>query len=568
MDRKSEQKSFFDTDFVCSGLIPEDSFYNTLYELGPALITDDDFAEMYCHDNGRKSIPPSILALTMLLQAHDDLSDRAAADAVKANIFWKHALRVSLNYKGFDYSNLSRFRSKLLVHELENKPFIKLNQLASELGLIKAEDIHAVDSTAIIGHAELKDTYALIAEAISKTVNSLLESDEEKAAEELKESRLAAYCEYEKPDIDWEAEKENRQYLKQLVEDAREVFSFIPDTISDDKEETLENYKLLADIIQQDIVFKKSDDKNDSDNDNNDDDNETDNSEMKPDIKNGVAEDRIISTVDPEMRHGRKSSSQRFDGFKGHITENLKAEWITNVKVSPANERDCEIGTEIVTEQKDSTGYIPKKVLADNGYGTSDGRAEYEEESIELISPVRDKSKNGYYHKYEFEIDLENMEVTCPAGKTTDKAYNSKDSKGRRVKVFHFKKLCDGCSERTKCTKAKNGRTITLVYNEELVLKALKQQRENEDFKETYNKRYIIERKIAELFHHHGMRNTSFFGIKLTELQLFWKATAVNLKRLPKLLANTPEVCLKKAIKVLKELGSENNGKKAASQAV
>ena len=476
MGRKSEQKTLFDTDFICSELIPEESFYNILRELGPALITDDDFAEMYCHDNGCSSIPPSILALTMLLQAHDDLSDRAAAEAVKANIFWKHALRVGLDYKGFDYSNLSRFRSKLLVHEMENKHFIKLNQLASKLGLIKTEDIHAVDSTAIIGHAELKDTYTLIAEAISKTVNSLLESDEEKTVKELKESRLAAYIEYEKPEIDWDAEKENRQYLKKLVEDAREVFPLIPDTISNYEEETLENYKLLGDIIQQDIVFNKS---NEDNNGNDNDDNDTDNSEMNPDIKNGVAKDRIISTADPEMRHGRKSSNQRFDGFKGHITENLKAEWITNVKVGPANERDCQIGTEIVAEQKNSTGYIPEKVLADNGYGTSDGRAEYDEESIELISPVRDKSKNGYYHKYEFEIDLENMEVTCPAGKTTDKAYNSRDSKGRRIKVFHFKKTCDGCPERTNCTKAKNGRTITLVYNEELVLKALKQQRED-----------------------------------------------------------------------------------------
>ncbi|SDM11130.1 transposase, partial [Halarsenatibacter silvermanii] len=86
-----------------------------------------------------------------------------------------------------------------------------------------------------------------------------------------------------------------------------------------------------------------------------------------------------------------------------------------------------------------------------------------------------------------------------------------------------------------------------------------------EDFEETYHKRYIVERKIAELFFRHGMRQARFFGKRKIEFQMMCKALAVNIKRLPKLLSSAPGVCLKKVKKVL---GSGNNEKKATKSTV
>ena len=554
MGKKSSQKSIHDADYIIDKVVSEDSFYQILHFLGPYLFDDEDFAEMYCEDNGRKSVPPSILAMTTVLQSHEDVSDREAEKRVKQNMAWKHALRLPLDHEGFDHTTLCKFRTKLMVNNTLKELFEKLCKTAEELDIIDKEDLHAVDSSGIIGHAQQQDTYELIEKAIKMSVDALLETEDKEAKNAVKRNSLTDYCDYERPDLDWEEEKEEREHLKKLVQDAHQVLDIVSDSKAKKNEKVQKDTELLSDILDQDIVYEEGDDEDGSSDEDKDD----------PDIKDGVAKDRIISTVDTEMRHGRESSSQKFNGFKGHITLDIETEWITNVMVTPANERDSKTGVSAVTGQEDYTGYIPEEVVADNGYATADTRAEFSEKEIKLTSPVRKQGRKGYYHKYEFDIDLENMEVTCPAGNTTDKAYKSKDNKGRRVKVFHFES-CDDCDERENCTTAKDGRTITLRYNEKEVLKALKRQEEEEDFKETYNKRYIVERKIAELFYRHGMRRARFFGNRKIEFQMICKALAVNIKRLPKLLGNVPGVCLKKVKEVL---GTGNNEKKATSSTV
>ena len=561
MGKKSSQKTIQDADYICSQVVPKDSFYHNLFLLGPALFRDEDFSEMYCDNNGRKSLPPSLMAKVLLLQEYENVSDRKAAENVKYNIAWKHALEVPLVYEGFDHSSICKFRARLMVHELEEKPFRKLCKAAKELDLIDPGNLHAVDSSAIIGHAQQQDSYTLIEEAIKKSVNAILSTENKETAEAVKNGGLTEYCDYQRPDIDWDKEKEKREYLKKLVQDAHQVLDLVTDK---EDEKIKKDTELLRDILNQDIVYEEDNDDN-SDSEGSNDKKEKQNSDKKdPDIRDGVAKDRIISTVDTEMRHGRKSSSQKFNGFKGHITIDTKTEWITNLTVSSANQRDSETGVSTVTGQKDHTGYLPEEVVADSGYVTADTRAEFSETEIKLTSPVRKQGRKKYYHKYDFDIDLENMEVTCPAGVTTDKAYNSKDNKGRKIKVFHFES-CDDCEQRKNCTTAKKGRTITLLYHEKEALKALKRQREDGDFEKTYYKRYIIERKIAELFFGHGMRRARFFGKRKIKFQMLWKALAVNFKRLPKLLDKAPEVCLKKVKEVLR---TENNEKKAAEPAV
>ena len=563
MGRESLQKSLHDPDYICTQVVPKDSFYHTLYFLGSALFEDEDFSEMYCDNNGRKSIPPSLLAKVLLLQEYEDVSDRKAAENVRYNIAWKYALRVPLDYEGFDHSSICKFRTRLMVYELEEKPFDKLCKAAKELDLIDPKNLHAVDSSAIIGHAQQQDTYTLIEKAIKKSVNSLSAVDNKETTGAVKNGGLTKYCDYERPDIDWKKEKEKREYLKKLVQDAHHLLGIVADSDVSKNKKIQRDTRLLRDILNQDIVYEKEN--NNSDSDDNDGEKKKQNSnDINPDIKNGVAKDRIISTVDTEMRHGRKSSSQKFNGFKGHITIDTEAEWITNLLVSSANKRDSETGVSAIINQETHTDYLPEEVVADSGYVTADTRADFSDTEIKLTSPVRKQGRKGYYHKYEFDIDLENMKATCPANNTTEKVYNSKDNKGRKIKIFQFE-CCDDCEKRKNCTTADKGRTITLLYHEEEVLKALKQQREDEKFEETYYRRYIIERKIAELFFQHGMRQARFFGKQKIKFQMFWKALAVNLKRLPKLFNKVPEVCLKKIKEVLR---TGNNEKKPAVTAV
>ena len=529
LSRQSPQKSFYDVDQVCPEVVPKESFYHALNVLGPAIISDDDFAEMYCEDNGAPSIPPALLAKTLLLQRHDNVSDRQAAENVRLHIGWKHALGVPLNYQGFNYSNLSRFRARLLVHDLEHLPFEALNRLAQELGLIDEKHLHAVDSSGILGAAQVQDTYKLISCAIADVVEAVEAAGYEELRSALKKLGLTDYTRREKADIYWKDSKQRREHLKELVGDARKLLSELDCTPAAGNEKIQKAAALLIEILAQDIT--EGDD--------------------GPKIKRGVAKDRIISTEDPEMRHGRKSQSQRFDGYKAHITEDVDSEWVTNTEVDYANKRDSENALAVVTEQEESAGYVPEMVLADNGYATSDTRAEFREAGIELYSPVHIDTSKGQYNKYDFTIDLEQENVSCPAGKTTSHWHQSRDPHGRKIKVFKFGQLCQGCSHRERCTTSKNGRTVSLLYHEIEVLRALERQQEK-DFYDIYNQRAKCERKISEIMFRHGMRQARYFGRRKVAMQLSWTAAVVNLKRLLKLLLQR----VKYAVNGLK--GNEN----------
>ena len=74
------------------GLCGPGSFYGFLASLRGQLFRDEEFAELYCPDNGRDSVPPSLVATALLLQAYDKVSDAEAKQRADFDIRWKVAL--------------------------------------------------------------------------------------------------------------------------------------------------------------------------------------------------------------------------------------------------------------------------------------------------------------------------------------------------------------------------------------------------------------------------------------------------------------------------------------------
>lgn len=573
LTKEDKQKSFFDPEQICGNLIEKDSFYHTLHKFGSAIISDEDFEPMYCENNGRPSVPPVIMAKVLLLQRHDDVSDREAARRVKFDIGWKHALGVQVNWEGFHDSMLSHFRARLLAHEMEGIAFEKLNELAAEVGLISPDHLHAIDSSHILGAAQVKDTYELIRDAMAKVIEGLEAIQEGLAGEGLGEQKTETYRDKQKADIDWHDEQQRHQQLQVLVEDACWLLEIadgeqIPEGSSAEKAAGL-----LEKILRQDIEFPDHEDpqtykggKGDQVRPGESDEDEADNSEEGEDsevsIKQGVSEDRMMSVVDPQMRHGRKSSAHRFNGYTGHLLEDLDAEWISHVIIDEANQGDGEVGTEPVQEAEEEIGYRPGELLGDMAYGTADNRVEYEKIDVDLISPVPEtRNAHGKYSKDKFDIDLEAEKVTCPAGETTSRWGWAYDSEGRKVKRYQFD--ADGCREcpiRSECTTAKNGRTITLNYHEEK-LQQDRAYQETEEFKKKYPRRAECERKVYELMRVHGMRQSRHMGKRKTEMQMSWTAAVVNLKRLPELMKEELETIAEQAGYALEELKQKISAK-------
>ena len=256
-------------------------------------------------------------------------------------------------------------------------------------------------------------------------------------------------------------------------------------------------------------------------------------------IAQGVAEDRIISVIDPEMRHGRKSSTQRFNGHKLHVVEEPSNKLLVDVEIGAGNEQDGKKLLPMIEETEEHSGIEVDAVIGDGTYGTGDNRAECAKRGIDLISPLAEA--RGQLSKSQFHIDLERQQVICPERHTISRWRWTKDPKKRKVRHFRFPdEVCLNCPRHQECIgEHTKGRCITLHY-QEAHLMATRERQEREDFQETYCIRSKIESKIGELVRH-GLRQSCYIGLEKTELQTLWTGAGVNLKRLFKLAEG--EVC-------------------------
>ena len=156
------------------------SFYGLLASLRGQLFHDEEFGELYCTDNGRDSVPPSLLATALLLQTYDRTSDAEAKQRADFDIRWKVALGVEVEARPFAKSTLQLFRARLILHEKARGVFERSLRFARETGYLKGRRMKvALDTTYILGRGAVKDTYNLLADGIVKLMRGLCELEGE-----------------------------------------------------------------------------------------------------------------------------------------------------------------------------------------------------------------------------------------------------------------------------------------------------------------------------------------------------------------------------------------------------
>jgi transposase len=543
-----------------SEMIPADSFYARLAKWRDVLVDDEDYAPLYKDSpKGRPSIPPSMVVLAMLLEYHDDCSDAEAEQRMRFDLRWKHALGLGLEDGGFDATVLCRFRRKLLECGLERTLFERLVNAARETGLLAKDAAQLLDSSHILGAAGARDTYTLIRGAIRKLLRSLGYTCAGGAG--LPE-RLWWYIDpaaSEKPEIDWGDPQARAAHLKEIFRDAREALSLTEG--ADASPAANETSALLSKIVSDDVEEgpppppkrkgrppKKKDGEAQQSSSRVDDAPPGDDG---PTLRRGVAKDRLLSVVDPQMRVGHKSKRQAWAGYKVHIAEEPQSELITEVGVRRANEYDAEAAFPIMERQKESAGLRPKELLCDGAYGSADVRAKLEELGVEVVAKMRPLTDSKHFRKDEFSVDLSASggegSVTCPAGVTTTDYRMARDGWYRPVKLFRFaREACDECALKELCLggpngRAKNpvrappGRQVQLHYYEEVLQKARAEQRtadQKKALREKLRPRAKVERKISEVLRLHGLRRGRYFGTEKTDLQAVMTASMVNTKRL------------------------------------
>ena len=520
LGRRNPQRSLFSAQYLPHRVSP-DSFYGRMGAMQTNLYRDDDLGHMYCEDNGRPSLPPSRMSGVLLLQFFTGVSDDDAVKCTMYDLRWKVALDLPLDFAGFHPSSLSVFRKRLIENGEERYAFDRFLEAGRKAGFIPDKVTLLTDTTNVKGAGAVQDTYTLLRKGVRQLLKALDYDVPGKRRGLSKQTQelVKTYVDQDrKAEIDWSDPEARAEHLKVLVDDVEATLALA--TEHADNEEVRTIGWLLTKILGDDVVTDEEGD---------------------PQIGEGTASDRVISITDPEMRHGRKSGSRCFNGFKASVSTEVSSELILDITDVPASGSDGIHLMPTIERVESHAGVTVERVIGDGAYGTGDNRAacgNHAEHSVDLVSPLG-RPPDPEVHKSAFEIDLEKGRATCPQGYTVT-GKKRKDKQGESVLRFAFARSdCETCPLFTRCVRSKSaGRSVT-THRHETLLREARERQETDAFKELYRLRGRVEGKIGELGYHGGLRETRYVGEKKRQLQRLWTAAAVNLKYLFKVTAST-----------------------------
>ena len=524
LGKRSPQRGLFEADHLYLEHVGRDSFYGFLAGQRGQLFHDADFAAIYCLDNGRTSVPPSLLATALLLQTYERVSDEEAKARADFDLRWKVALGLGLDERPFAKSTLQVFRAQLILHEAVRAVFQQSLTYARKTGYLKNRQIKAaLDTSNILGRGAVKDTYNLLGEGIVKLGRVLAKLAGWTLGDWASVHNLSSYVTTTslkgEAKVDWENPKARQQFLTEIVADADRVLALARQALSDGEPdsavfaEVTEAADLLARILLQDVT-------------------------RTPDgasIRKGVAPDRIVSTDDPQMRHGRKSAAKRFDGHKAAIAVDTETQLITAVTVLSGNAPDNTDARELIEQTEENAQVVVTETMGDCAYGDGATRQEFADAGRTLIAKVPARPQRSHFPKEDFQIDLATSTCTCPAGQETRvlvRAGTRRDRSGQNVagQAFQFDgAICGVCPLRDACVAAGpgKGRTVALHPQEALLQQARAFQR-SDAFAPYRKLRQVVEHRIARLIQL-GVRQARYFGKVKTLFQLLMAATVANL---------------------------------------
>ncbi len=508
---------FRSTAGFCEPRVAPDSIYGLLHRECHRLFGDERFADLFT-DVGRRSVPPMIVAVVMVLQRVEGCSDREAVDRFCFDARWKYAAGgLDFDYPGFVHTVLVDMRARLAASQAPGRIFDAVLEVAKAAGLVGRRRV--LDSTALYDAVATMDTVTLVRSAI----RGLLKVAGGELGEQLRAvlARDDDYAGAGKPVCDYDDAAARAELIDALARDGMALLAVLEGR--ELSEALSQAAALLGTVLGQDLdqdetgVFR---------------------------IARRVARDRVISTVDPETRHGHKTAARGFDGYKGHVGIDPDTEIITATTVTAGNAADASAAKDLITDllddsTDDSTEGVGDpgegstadraSVYGDNAYGTGELHARLERAGIESKCKTQQPvAKGGRFAKDRFEVDLQRDTVRCPAGHT---APIRRSSNGAGAASFW--PYCTHCPLRQHCTTAPDGRTITVGIHERQLADARARQRDPDWVSDYRATRPKVERKIAHLMRRrHGGRRARVRGTTKIAADFALLAAAINLARL------------------------------------
>jgi hypothetical protein len=515
----------------CHERLSPTSIYALLHAESHRLFPEEDFADLFS-GIGRWSVSPRILAVVMVLQRLEGLSDREAVDRFGFDLRWKYAAGgLDFDHPSFAHTVLVDMRARLRRSARPNRIFEKSLEVARAAGLVGRKRV--LDSTPLYDAVATQDTVTLI----RSSIRGLLRVADEKLAEDVRQvlRRDDDYATAGKPECEWDDVVAREALIDALARDAYAALLVLDGRAL--AVEVKAAAELLATVVGQDLEQSES-------------------GAFR--IARRVAPDRVISTVDPEARHGHKTEARGFDGYKGHVAIDPDSEIITATEVSAGNAGDASAAAALLaealppaerpaaqpaeheatpaTEVQGAAEAVPEEhpevglveVYGDAAYGTGELLAELEGRAMPHFKVQAPVAPNGIFPKDRFEVDLESRSVKCPAGRLAT-IRPRKDGGG----IASFGPQCLICPLRAQCTTSEAGRNVNINAQERL-LAAERARQKSPEWKRGYRAtRPKVERKLAHLMRRrHGGRRARVRGRLRIAHDFALLAAAANFARI------------------------------------
>lgn len=494
---------------VAGHLLPAGGVFAFLAEHRRRLFPESMFADLFPSGRGRPSVPADVVATVLVLQALHGLSDREAAEAVTFDLRWKAACGLPVTAAAFHPTTLTYWRRRLAASDRPDRVFDAVRDVVAATGVLRGKTRRALDSTVLDDAVATQDTVTQLIAAVRRVARTVPDG-----------ARIVAraatvsghdYTGAGKPQIAWDDRSARAALVDGLVRDALAVLAAVQAAGPLPEGPAADAVGLLALVAGQDVEQV-----------------------LDPDdpgrpgrwrIAQRVAEDRVISTVDPDARHAHKTVRQRRDGFKAHVVVEPDTGLITAAAITKASGPDT--GDAVVGAQllhRDVTINAPIEVLGDSAYGTGPMLAALAAAGhVATIKPwpLRHPIPGGFTAA-DFTVDEANRTVTCPAGHTVG------FTPTKRIARFHDR--CTACPLRARCTTSPTGRAVLLATHDGLQ-RAHRARAATSEFRTAYRQhRPMVERSIAWLTR--GQRRLRYRGVAKNNAWLHLRAAAINLRRL------------------------------------
>jgi transposase len=526
-----------ETARVANAAFSKGTTYMTMRDELGAIFEDEDFAHLF-PSRGQPAMAPWRLALVTIMQFAEGLSDRQAADAVRARIDWKYALSLELADSGFDASVLSEFRSRLLEGGAEKLLFDHLLERYREMGLVKERGKQRTDSTRILAAVRGLNRLELVGETMRHALDVLATVAPEWLQQRVRPEWVERYVR-RLDDHRLSKSKEARQAEGEKIgADGHELLDAI---YSEDASAWLREIPAVETLrlvwIQNFFHDQNGDVKW-----------RTSEIGIPPSTK------FVGSPFDPEARYARKFTTS-WVGYRVHITETCEEglpNIITDVQSAPGPVADGD-ATPLIHEALKRRNLLPETQFVDTGYLDAELLAESKKDyGVDLYGPTRPDYKWQAREKTGFEaaafaIDWEGEVATCPEGKKSlswTPAIDRQDTKVMKIKFSG--KDCMPCPSRDLCIRSVKDykrRTISIRRPREHH-EALQRARRREgtaEFKAQYTKRAGIEGTVSRAVRTCEVRRSRYIGLTKTHLHHLLSAISLSFLRVAEWLMEVPK---------------------------